>query len=71
MNLHQILEIRKNYPKLRFIVAHIGRAYTKEDVEDIMYNNAKRLIEGAKKGYLRKINITKWIYSIDSKRAYV
>jgi len=32
VNLHQILEIRKNYSKLRFIVAHIGRAYTKEDV---------------------------------------
>ena len=32
VNIHQILEIRKEFPKLRFIVAHIGRAYTKEDV---------------------------------------
>ena len=32
VNIHQILEIKKEFPKLRFIVAHIGRAYTKEDV---------------------------------------
>jgi len=32
VNIQQILEIRKEFPKLRFIVAHIGRAYTKEDV---------------------------------------
>ncbi len=32
VNIHQILEIRKEFPKLRLIVAHIGRAYTKEDV---------------------------------------
>lgn len=32
VNLHQILEIRREFPKLRFIVAHIGRAYCEEDV---------------------------------------
>ena len=32
VNLHQILEIRREFPKVRLIVAHIGRAYTKEDV---------------------------------------
>ncbi len=32
VNIQQILEIRREFPKLRFIVAHIGRAYTKEDV---------------------------------------
>jgi len=34
VNIHQILEIRREFPKLRLIVAHIGRAYTKEDVGD-------------------------------------
>ncbi len=34
VNIQQILEIRREFPKLRFIVAHIGRAYTKEDVAD-------------------------------------
>jgi predicted TIM-barrel fold metal-dependent hydrolase len=32
VNVHQILEIRREFPKVRLIVAHIGRAYTKEDV---------------------------------------
>lgn len=32
VNLHQILEIRKEFPKVRLIVAHIGRAYCEEDV---------------------------------------
>lgn len=32
VNLHQILEIRREFPKLRLIVAHIGRAYAPEDI---------------------------------------
>lgn len=32
VNLHQIMEIRKEFPKLRLIVAHIGRAYAPEDI---------------------------------------
>ena len=32
VNLHQILEIRREFPKVRLIVAHIGRAYTELDV---------------------------------------
>lgn len=34
VNIQQILEIRREFPKLRLIVAHIGRAYTKEDMGD-------------------------------------
>ena len=32
VNVAQIAEIKARYPKLRFIVAHIGRAYVKEDI---------------------------------------
>lgn len=32
VNLEQILEIKKEYPKIRLIIAHIGRAYCKNDV---------------------------------------
>ena len=32
VNIHQILEIRREFPRVRLIVAHIGRAYTKEDI---------------------------------------
>lgn len=34
VNIAQILEIKKEFPKIRFIVAHIGRAYTKDDLGD-------------------------------------
>ncbi len=34
VNIQQILEIKREFPKLRLIVAHVGRAYTKEDVGD-------------------------------------
>ena len=32
VNLNQILEIKHEFPNVRLIIAHIGRAYTKEDV---------------------------------------
>ena len=32
VNLHQILELKAEFPNVKLIVAHIGRAYTKEDV---------------------------------------
>ncbi len=32
VNLAQIMEIKSEFPNIRLIIAHIGRAYTKEDV---------------------------------------
>ena len=32
VNIQQILELRREFPNVRLIIAHIGRAYTKEDV---------------------------------------
>jgi predicted TIM-barrel fold metal-dependent hydrolase len=34
VNLKQLMEIEKNYPNVRLIVAHVGRAYCPEDVGD-------------------------------------
>jgi len=34
VNLAQILEIKREFPRIRLIIAHIGRAYTREDVGD-------------------------------------
>ena len=34
MNLTQIVEIEKNYPNVKLIIAHVGRAYCPEDVGD-------------------------------------
>lgn len=32
VNIAQIMEIEQNYPNLKLVVAHIGRAYAKEDI---------------------------------------
>ena len=34
VNIQQILEIKREFPKVKLIIAHIGRAYTKGDVGD-------------------------------------
>ena len=34
MNIAQLMEIEHRYPNVRLIVAHIGRAYSKEDIGD-------------------------------------
>lgn len=43
VNLHQLLEIERDYPNLKLIVAHVGRAYCPEDV-----GNAFELLSGTK-----------------------
>ena len=42
VNLAQIMEIKKEFPNIRLIIAHIGRAYTKGDV-----GNAFEVLDGA------------------------
>ena len=34
VNVAQLMEIEKRYPNVRLIVAHVGRAYSKEDIGD-------------------------------------
>lgn len=36
VNVHQIMEIAQNYPNIRLIIAHIGRAYTRSDIGDAL-----------------------------------
>ncbi|MCI8852564.1 MAG: amidohydrolase family protein [Lachnospiraceae bacterium] len=43
VNLARIREIKKSYPNVKLIVAHMGRAYCQEDV-----GNARRLIQEVK-----------------------
>jgi uncharacterized protein len=43
VNLRQLLEIERDYPNLKLIVAHVGRAYCPEDV-----GNAFELLAGTK-----------------------
>ena len=43
VNLARIREIKKSYPNVKLIVAHVRRAYCQEDV-----GNARRLIQEVK-----------------------
>ena len=46
VNVAQIMEIEEKYPNLKLIVAHIGRAYAKEDIGDAfdVLKNTKNLV---------------------------
>ena len=46
VNLAQIMEIEENYPNIKLIVAHIGRAYSKQDIGDAfsLLKNTKNLV---------------------------
>jgi len=46
INVAQIMEIEEKYPNLKLVVAHIGRAYAKEDIGDAfdVLKNTKNLV---------------------------
>lgn len=46
VNVAQLMEIEEKYPNLKLIVAHIGRAYSKEDIGDAfdILRNTKRML---------------------------
>lgn len=47
VNLAQMLEIERRYPNVRLIIAHVGRAYCKEDVGDslaVLGRETKRML---------------------------
>ena len=45
VNIAQIMEIEEKYPNLKLIVAHIGRAYSREDIGDAFHvlSNTKNM----------------------------
>ena len=46
LNIAQLMEIEEKYPNLKLVVAHIGRAYAKEDIGDAfeVLKNTKNLV---------------------------
>ena len=46
VNVAQLMEIEEKYPNLKLVVAHIGRAYAKEDIGDAfeVLKNTKNLV---------------------------
>ena len=65
VNLGQILELKKEFPNVRLIIAHIGRAYVKEDignafevlseVPDLMYDFTANCCEYAITELIRNV----------------
>ena len=65
VNIHQIMEFKKEFPNVRLIIAHIGRAYTKNDVgnafetlkqaEDLMYDFCANCCEYAITELIRNV----------------
>jgi len=75
VNVAQIAEIKELYPKLRFIVAHIGRAYVKEDIgnafetldkyPDLMYDFSANCCDYAIREVIRHAGVKHVMYGTD------
>ena len=58
VNLEQMLEIEEKYPDIKLIIAHVGRAYCKEDVD-----NAFEVLKPAKKMLFDfSANTNAWVF---------
>lgn len=75
VNLHQILELKAEFPNVKLIVAHVGRAYTKEDVgnafdlldtnPDILYDFSANCCEYAITEVIRHAGVKKVFFGSD------
>ena len=75
VNVAQIAEIKERYPKLRFIVAHIGRAYVKEDIgnafetldkyPDLMYDFSANCCDYAIREVIRHAGVKHVMFGTD------
>lgn len=75
VNLAQIIAIKKEFPNIRLIIAHIGRAYTKEDVgnafdvlsevPDLMFDFCANCCEYAITELLRNTGSTHAMFGMD------
>ncbi|MBE6962734.1 MAG: hypothetical protein E7445_09830 [Ruminococcaceae bacterium] len=75
VNVAQIAEIKELYPKLRFIVAHVGRAYVKEDIgnafdtldkyPDLMYDFSANCCDYAIREAIRHAGVKHVMFGTD------
>ncbi len=81
VNLAQIMEIEEKYKNLKLIVAHIGRAYSKEDIGDAfdLLKNTKNLVfdftanvcDDAIKACLEAVGSKRLLFGTDLPIAYM
>jgi len=75
VNLAQLKEIEENYPNIRLVIAHIGRAYAKEDIgnafevvgkgENTYFDFAANLCDDAIKACIEAVGPKKLIFGSD------
>ncbi|MBQ7624961.1 MAG: amidohydrolase family protein [Clostridia bacterium] len=76
VNLEQILEIKREFPRVRLIIAHVGRAYTKEDVgnafsdylckaPDLMYDFSANCCDYALREVIKTAGVPHVMYGTD------
>ena len=75
VNIQQILEIKREFPMVKLIIAHIGRAYTKEDVgnafeyltqaPDLMYDFCANCCEYAITELIRNVGVKHVMFGLD------
>ena len=75
VNIQQILEIKREFPNVKLIIAHIGRAYTKGDVgdafeyltqaPDLMYDFCANCCEYAITELIRNVGVKHVMFGLD------
>lgn len=81
VNLAQILEIEEKYPNVKLIVAHIGRAYAREDFGDafeilkstknMRFDFTANLLDEAMIEGIKCVGVDRFIYGTDFPIAYM
>ena len=76
VNLEQILEIKREFPNVRLIIAHVGRAYTHEDIgnaftdylnkaPDLMYDFSANCCDYAISEVIKNAGVSHVMYGTD------
>ena len=75
VNLAQILEIKRDFPKVRLIIAHVGRAYVKSDIgnafdvlaeaPDLMYDFCANSCDAAIEAVIKNAGVKHVMFGTD------
>ena len=75
VNLAQLMEIEEKYPNVKLVVAHIGRAYTKEDIgnafdilgrtKNMYFDFTANLLDDAIKACIQAVGTKRLIFGSD------